>query len=160
MPASQLSSLIALLEDGFHRRAWHGTNLVGSIRGLDPAVAAWRPGPGRHSIWELIVHCAYWKYAVTRLLTGAKRGSFPYDGSNFFARDGGSAAELKRDVALLKRCHRDLIVAVSRVKARELAQKPAGGKKWTREASIRGAACHDIYHAGQIQLIKRLREGP
>jgi len=159
MPASRLNPLIALLEEGFHRRAWHGTNLMGSIRGLDPADAAWRPAPGRHNIWELIVHCAYWKYAVTRALTGAKRGSFPYEGSNFFARDGGSTAELKRDVALLKRCHRDLLAVVAKVKPGGLAKKPAGGKKWTRGESIRGAACHDVYHAGQIQLLKRLKAG-
>ena len=116
-------------------------------------------GTGRHNIWELIVHCAYWKYAVTRLLTGAKRGSFPLEGSNFFARDGGSADDLQRDIRLLRRCHRDLLAAAARVKPRELAKRPPAGKKWTREQAIRGAACHDVYHAGQIQLIKRLRQG-
>jgi hypothetical protein len=148
-----------LLDEGFRKRAWHGTNLLGSIRGLDPASAAWRPATGRHNIWELIVHCAYWKYAVTRLLTGAKRGSFPLEGSNFFARDGGSADDLKRDIRLLRRCHRDLLAAAARVKPHELGKRPPAGKKWTREQAIRGAACHDVYHAGQIQLLKRLRQG-
>ena len=151
------SQLMDLLDEGFRKRAWHGTNLLGSIRGLDPATAAWRPAPGRHNIWELVVHCAYWKYAVTRLLTGAKRGSFPLEGSNFFARDGGSADDLKRDIRLLRRCHRDLLAAAARVKPSELGKKPPSGKKWTREQAIRGAACHDVYHAGQIQLLKRLR---
>jgi len=153
------SELIDLLDEGFRKRAWHGTNLLGSIRGLDPETAAWRPASGRHNIWELIVHCAYWKYAVTRLITGAKRGSFAYEGSNFFARDGGSAEELQRDIRVLRRCHRELVAAVSKVKPRDLPKKPATGKKWTREQAIRGAACHDVYHAGQIQLIKRLRVG-
>ena len=151
------SQLVDLLDEGLRKRAWHGTNLLGSIRGLDPATALWRPARGRHNIWELIVHCAYWKYAVTRLLTGEKRGSFPLDGSNFFARDGGSSEDLKHDIRLLRRCHRDLVAAASRVKPGELGKKPPGGKRWTREQAIRGAACHDVYHAGQIQLIKRLR---
>jgi len=153
------SELTDLLDEGFRKRAWHETNLMGSIRGLDPVAAAWRPGPERHNIWELIVHCAYWKYAVTRLLTGAKRGSFPLEGSNFFPREGGSGDDLRRDVLLLRRCHRDLVAATSRVKARDLGKKPPAGKKWTREQAIRGVACHDVYHAGQIQLIKRLRGG-
>ena len=153
------TQLIALLNEGFRQRAWHGTNLMGSIRGLDPATAAWRPGPGRHNIWELIVHCAYWKYAVTRLLTGAKSGSFAYDGSNFFPRDGGTTDDLKRDIRLLRRCHRDLVAAASKVKPGELGRKAPTSKKWTREQAIRGAACHDIYHAGQIQLLKRLHDG-
>ena len=151
------SQLIALLDEAFRKRAWHGTNLLGSIRGIDPTTAAWRPGPGRHNIWELIVHCAYWKYAVTRALTGAKRGSFPLEGSNFFPRDGGSDADLRRDISLLRRCHRELLAAVRKVKPRELGRKPPAAKKWTREQSIRGAASHDVYHAGQIQLIKKLR---
>ena len=153
------SQLIALLDEAFRKRAWHGTNLLGSIRGLDPATAVWRPARGRHNIWELIVHCAYWKYAVTRAITGAKRGSFPLEGSNFFARDGGTDEELRRDISLLRHCHRDLVAAVKKVKPSELGKRPPAAKKWTREQSIRGAACHDVYHAGQIQLIKRLRDG-
>jgi hypothetical protein len=152
------SQLIDLLDEGFRKRAWHGTNLMGSIRGLEPDTAAWRPAPGRHNIWELIVHCAYWKYTVTRRLTGAKRGSFPYEGSNFFTRDGGTADDLRRDVRLLRRCHRDLVDAVSKVKPKDLGKRPPLGKRWTREESIRGVACHDVYHAGQIQLLKRLHE--
>ena len=152
------SQLVDLLDEGFRKRAWHGTNLLGSIRGLDPATALWRPACGRHNIWELIVHCAYWKYAVTRLLTGAKRGSFPLEGSNFFARDGGSTDDLQaRHPACSGAAIADLVGAASKVKPRELGKKPPAGKKWTREQAIRGAACHDVYHAGQIQLIKRLR---
>jgi len=152
-----IPQLIATIEEGFRKRTWHGPNLLGSIRGLDVEAAAWRPGPGRHNIWELIVHCAYWKYTVTQRLTGGKRGMFPEEGSNFFPRNGGTAADLRRDVALLKQCHRDLLAAVSKVKPGELGSRPPGGKKWTREETIRGVACHDVYHAGQIQLIKRLR---
>lgn len=153
------SQLISLLEEGFRKRAWHGTNLLGSIRGLDLSTALWRPALGRHNIWELIVHCAYWKYAVTRMLTGAKRGSFEYEGSNFFPRDGGSTDDLKRDIRLLRRCHRELVAAAAKVKPGELGKKAPTARKWTRDQAIRGAACHDVYHAGQIQLLKRLREG-
>jgi hypothetical protein len=153
------SQLINLLNEGFRQRAWHGTNLLGSIRGLEPGTALWRPALDRHNIWELIVHCAYWKYAVTRMLTGAKRGSFAYEGSNFFTRDSGTSHDLKRDIRLLRHCHRELVAAAARVKPGELAKKAPSSRRWTREQAIRGAACHDVYHAGQIQLLKRLREG-
>ena len=57
--------------------------------GVDPRScrpeAAWRPRLDRHSIVENVVHCAYWKYAVSRRLTGEKRGSFSLKGSNWFA---------------------------------------------------------------------------
>ncbi|HJS59272.1 MAG TPA: hypothetical protein VKA01_14315 [Vicinamibacteria bacterium] len=54
--------LLGLLDEAFDKKAWHGTNLRGSVRGLDARTAAWRPGPRRHNIWELAVHAAYWKY--------------------------------------------------------------------------------------------------
>lgn len=59
-------TLLALLDEAYDHRSWHGTNLRGALRGLPSAVAAWRPEPMRHNIWELVVHAAYWKYAVRR----------------------------------------------------------------------------------------------
>lgn len=150
-----LAELLTLLEEAFHRRAWHGTNLLGSIRGLKVEDALRRPRPGRHNIWEVLVHTAYWKYAVTRRLTGAKRGSFPLEGSNWFLRDGGTAADLAADVRLLKLCHRDLLTAVQSVRPSELGARPRGSR-YTRGFMIRGAAAHDLYHAGQIQLLKAM----
>jgi hypothetical protein len=92
------------------RRAWHGTNLRGSLRRVSAAEAAFRPQPARHNIWELALHCAYWKYTVRRRLLGEKRGSFPLAGSNFFRRPEGAPrdADWKRDVALLDETHRRL----------------------------------------------------
>jgi hypothetical protein len=148
--------LVAAVEEGFSRRSWHGTNLRGAIRGVSPEVAAWRPGPDRHNVWELVVHAAYWKYAVRRRLTGEKRGSFPLAGSNFFTRPvDGSAAELKRDVALLAHQHEQLIAAIRRVPASRWPRR-VPGSPFTYAALVRGIAAHDLYHAGQIQLLKRL----
>ena len=81
---------LELLDEAFERKAWHGPNLRGALRGLTAAEAAWRPGPGRHNVWELAVHAAYWKYAVRRALTGEKRGAFRFPGSNWFARPAAS----------------------------------------------------------------------
>lgn len=77
--APEIRLLLALLDEGFDRAAWHGPNLRGALRGLTAAHAAQRPAPGRHCIWEIALHCAYWKYAVCRRLTGeGARGSFPW----------------------------------------------------------------------------------
>jgi hypothetical protein len=51
MPNPEVAQLVEILARAYNRRSWHGTNLRGSIRGLDPAVAARRPAPGRHNIW-------------------------------------------------------------------------------------------------------------
>src|SRR5262249_48741890 len=68
--------LLRILDEAYERKAWHGTNLRGSLRGVSSDTAAWRPARGRHNIREIAVHCAYWKYTVRRRLTGEKRGSF------------------------------------------------------------------------------------
>ncbi len=153
-----LAPYLDLLDEAFARKAWHGPSLRGSLRGVTAAEAAWRPAAGRHNVWELCVHAAYWKYAVRRMLTGEKRGSFRFAGSNWFARPSGNAlgGAWKKDVAALADEHRRLRAAVSRLRARDLGQAPRGSK-YTKARLIQGAAAHDLYHAGQIQLLKRLR---
>jgi hypothetical protein len=150
------SVLLDLLDEAFERRSWHGTNLRGSIRGLSRATAAWRPARDRHNIWELVVHAAYWKYAVRRRLTGEKRGSFPLQGSNWWPRPvENTDTAWKQDVAMLSSEHRRLREAVAGFPAQRLSQA-APGSAFTYAALIRGAAAHDLYHAGQVQLLKRL----
>ncbi|MBE0591884.1 MAG: hypothetical protein IH616_05730, partial [Gemmatimonadales bacterium] len=56
---SEIDLIVQQIDQAFDHRSWHGTNLRGSIRGLDARVAAWRPARGRHNIWEIVVHAAY-----------------------------------------------------------------------------------------------------
>lgn len=150
-----IAAYLDLLAEAFDRKSWHGTNLLGSIRGLSASEALRRPAPGRHNIWEIAVHAAYWKYAVRQQLTGGKRGTFALKGSNWFARESGTGAEWKRDVALLKSEHRALVRAVEMLAPKELTRLSPRGK-FTMAGLVRGAAAHDLYHAGQIQVLKRL----
>ena len=154
----RMAELVALLDEAFEQRAWPGPNLKGSIRGVGAAEAAWRPGRGRHSVWELVVHAAYWKYAVRRRLTGEKRGSFDLAGSNWFPRKGAADGRAwKADVARLLAEHRKLREVVASLTDRDL-EKTAPGHRQSVRVLVRGIAAHDLYHAGQIQLLKRLRE--
>jgi hypothetical protein len=121
------------------------------------AQASWRPAPTRHSIRELTVHAAYWKYAVRRRLIGATRGSFPLPGSNWFEIPRGRS--WKDDVRLLYDEHRQLRAAIAAYPAGKLS-KAIDAKKQTAAFSIRGIAAHDLYHAGQIQLLKKLQKKP
>ena len=154
----RLEMLLFLIDQAFDHRAWHGTNLRGSIRGVDARTASRRPAAGRHNIWELVVHAAYWKYITRRRLLGEKRGSFPLEGSNWFVRPTrGSADEKawKRDVALLGETHRSMRDAIAAMAPGDLDRIPRGSKV-SNLALLTGIASHDLYHAGQIQLLKRL----
>ena len=144
--------ILALLDEAFERRTWHGPNLKQSIRGVTAKQAAWRPRPGGHNIWEVTLHAAYWKYAVRRRIDGGKRGSFALKGSNFFARpERGKLndAAWRADKKLLEREHRALCESVARV------LRTPRGEKLLRQ--LYGVAFHDIYHAGQIRLLRRLQ---
>jgi uncharacterized damage-inducible protein DinB len=151
-----MQQLLAILDQGYDRRSWHGTNLRGSIMRVPVEQAAWRPAAGRHNIWEIVVHAAYWKYAVWRRLTGAARGSFPLEGSNWFERpEQMTDAAWRGDVALLGQMHRQMREAAAKLPAADLGRKPKGSTV-TNFALLSGIAAHDLYHAGQIQLLKRL----
>ncbi len=149
--------LLEVLDRAYNRQSWHGTNLRGSIRGVTASVAAKRPAPGRHNIWELVVHAAYWKYTVLRRITAEPRGSFELKGSNWFTRPDNDADERlwNDDRALLERTHANLRTAVEGLANRDLCSVSSKSKVNLFEL-IAGIAAHDLYHAGQIQLIKRL----
>lgn len=159
MPDPQVSLLLDLIDQAFDHRAWHGTNLRGSIRGLRVDDVTWRPAPGRHNIWETVVHAAYWKYIVRRRILSESRGSFSLEGSNWFVRppDGkASEADWKNDVKLLVEAHKSMRAAVAGLNDAQLNVTPKGSKV-SNVAIVMGIASHDLYHAGQIQLLKRLR---
>jgi len=145
--------ILALLDEGYSKKTWHGPNLRQSLKGVTAEEAAWRPESGRHNIWELTLHTAYWKYAVRRRLAGRKRGSFALKGSNFFPRpEKGKATEAawRADKELLEKEHRAMVETIGKVLKSPQASKKLG--------MLYGVALHDVYHAGQIRLLRRLQE--
>jgi hypothetical protein len=145
--------LLRNLDEAYNSPAWHGPNLKGSIHRVPFQEALWQPSPGVKGIWEYTAHAAYWKYVVWRRLTGEKRGSFPRKGSNFFPLPPDDTSEKefarlwKADVALLDEMHIKLREAVAALTPERLP--PVLGL-------VTGAAAHDVYHAGQIQLLRQL----
>src|SRR4029453_2853673 len=117
----EVAQLLAIIEQAYNKPSWHGANLRGSVRRVTAAQASWRASAGRHNIWEIVVHAAYWKYAVARRFTGDARGWFPLKGSNWFRRPppeaagGSSATAWKADLDLLDHMHaslRDVLLGV------------------------------------------------
>jgi hypothetical protein len=154
--ATAIELLLRLVDQAYDRKSWHGPNLHGSLRGVEPALAAWRPAEGRHCIWEIVVHAAYWKYTVRRRLLGEKRGSFPLKGSNWFVRPVSvSIGDWEQDLALLEQTHQSMRAAVADLSPGDVDVAPPGSKVSNFDL-IAGIAAHDVYHAGQIQWLKRL----
>lgn len=152
----RIELLLEILDQAYDRKSWHGTTLRGALRGVAPEEALWRPAAGRHNVWELTLHTAYWKYAVRRRLTGQAVATFARKPSNWPALpDPPDASAWKRDVAFLDGEHRLLREAIHTLPVAKLAALSPKGA-WTNAEEIHGVAAHDLYHTGQIQLIKRL----
>ncbi len=148
--------LLEVFDQAYTAPSWHGTPLKGTLRGLSAREARWRPAPKRHCIWDLVLHTAYWKCMVRRRLLRDPAIAFPRHGANWPALpDRPNDAAWKRDRDLLDEQHRLLRNAIAALKPAELSRR-GWRSKWRVKAEIYGIASHDLYHAGQIQMLKRL----
>jgi uncharacterized damage-inducible protein DinB len=157
-PGGEIGVLLHLLDEAYEKAAWHGPNLKGSLRGVSARQAAWRPGKGRHSVRDLALHAAYWKYVVRRRMTGEERGSFPIEGSNFFDLPAPTEKAWRAEREILDCQHRALRAAVAAFPPDRLRSPLPGTRGRIALREMVGVALHDVYHTGQIQLIKALRK--
>jgi hypothetical protein len=154
----RLREILNLLDPPAGQRLWYGgAGVTGSLRGVTPDQAAWRPAPKRHSIWELTLHLAYWKYAVRRNLDALPQGAFPRSPSNWPAvPKPPDAQHWKADRALLRSQHTELVEAVRAFDPRRLDDRVPSSKNYRFVDLMFGIVSHDLYHVGQIQVLKRL----
>ncbi len=152
----KIDVLLQTYDQAYDKTAWHGTNLRGSLRRVKLPELIWRPGKGRHNIWEIALHCAYWKYVVWRRITGAKMGAFPRKPSDWPQLPAEpNLKSWKEDLALLTHWHKELREEITLFQPAKLNSKPKNSKVSFIQ-TIYGISSHDLYHAGQIQLLKRL----
>lgn len=140
------------------RRLWHGgPTAEGALRGVDAATALWRPTPGRHNIWELALHIAYWRYAVRRLIE-KDSPRFPRSPSNWpRLPDTPDEDAWKNDAALLRAEGDAFAAMLERLPPRQLHDTTPGPKKYALIDKVQGVILHDTYHTAQIQMLKKLR---
>ncbi|MTI86876.1 MAG: DinB family protein [Balneolaceae bacterium] len=154
----RITDVLELLDPpkGFH--PWHGgPSLMGCLRSVDPKAAAWKPAPERNSIWELVLHMAYWKYSVIRHLNPEYPKGFERSPANFPEVPAHYALkDWKADKMLLKEKQKVLVQEIKNFPSEKLDDICPTKKKWTYAQLIVGIAAHDTYHIGQIQILKKL----
>jgi len=151
--------LVDFLDQAYDKKAWHGTTLRGSLRNINYREALWRPSPKHHSIWEIILHTAYWKYIVRCKLTGDTESSFPRPRSDWpKLPESPDKKAWQNDIALMRKEHYLLLEILKAFPASKLETYPPESKVQYKRY-ILGIGSHDLYHAGQIQLLKRLQRG-
>jgi len=151
IPASVDSSILSrLLDEGYGPGAWHGPDLRAAVADVSDTTAFQRPGPGRHNIAEIALHHAFCAHSVIGQLTGKDAGNFVIEGSDWFELSG-STLSWESVRAALETTQQRLAGVVADVGSGALASPLDGRQQFDL---VLGVACHAVYHAGQIQLIK------
>ena len=158
MDDPRLREILNLLDPPTGKRLWYGgATVAGCVRGVTPEQAAWKPAPERNSIWQLTLHLAYWKYAVRRILEALPQGTFPRSPANFPAvPKPADTSHWKVDRGLLRSEHALLVEAVRAFDPRRLDEAAPGSAHYRLVDLLFGIVSHDLYHVGQIQVLKRL----
>jgi hypothetical protein len=142
-----------LLQEGYGDGAWHGPDLKAALADVAPSTAFWRPGPGRHNIAEVALHHAYCVGNARARLTGVQAEPFVLEGDDWFTAPDPSTLSWSSIADLVRREHERLAAAVADVEA---GRTPSRLSESERIDLMLGVTCHAVYHAGQVQLIKRL----
>jgi uncharacterized damage-inducible protein DinB len=140
------------LKRAFEGDAWHGPAVRELLADVPAERAAARPIADAHSIWEIVNHILAWHVGVRRRvegevveLTGVREWPPVSD---------ASASAWRATLDTLETSYRDLMSAVTRLDDSHLYATVRGGTS-TVYFQLHGLIQHDLYHAGQIALLKK-----
>jgi uncharacterized damage-inducible protein DinB len=144
------------LRRAFYGEAWHGDSLFEILGSVTAAQAAARPISRTHTIWELVLHIAAWDGVVVRRLGGATVTLS--DAENFPPVADTSEAAWQKAQAEMRRVHEKLIESVAAFPDSRLDEIVPGNSSTghTFYSMLHGVVQHELYHAGQIALLKKM----
>lgn len=142
---------------GFEGEAWHGDSLLEILSDVDAKTAAAHPVKNAHSIWELVLHIAAWDDAVLRRAGGSVVKLS--DEQNFPPVKDSSDAAWQKTIESVKRTHDQLVKTVAAFPDSRLQEQVQGKKEeyYNFFYMFAGIVQHELYHAGQIALLKKFR---
>lgn len=150
----ELARLRHLLMSAYEGGAWHGPSVLEVLEGVSAEQAAARPLRAAHSIWELTGHMIYWRRAAAAGLTGAYVDPNPPPEQNFPVPDEPTEGRWEGMRLLLEASQQALVAALDGLDPARL-DDPVTGRDYPVFTLIHGAIHHDLYHAGQIALLKK-----
>ena len=143
-----------LLKRVYDGEPWHGPSVKDMLTGITPEMAAATPIPGAHSIWEIVLHMTCWKKVVNQRLFALLLVE-PKPEENWpivpeINKSTWNRSLLEMDYAQRKLCESLLGLSDSRLGDR------VPGKKYNNYFMLHGLIQHDLYHAGQMALMKKM----
>jgi uncharacterized damage-inducible protein DinB len=137
---------------GWNGDAWHGPSLREVLRDVTGSEANARPFAGAHTIAEIVQHLAYWKWAAVERAAGALVS--PAHDEQWPPHRDASESAWQEALALLDSRHQALMQTLEKLSDEQLTQ-PIAGRNYNLYVQLHGNLQHDIYHIGQIALLKR-----
>jgi uncharacterized damage-inducible protein DinB len=156
---TEIERITDQLERAFRSDAWCGSALQEALAGVTADCASARPLKSAHNIWEIVLHAAAWKGAIRQRLAG-EPVRVPVEGDWPAVRNVNAAA-WNETLAHLERRHQELMNAVAVLSDARLddilitEQSRESGGGVTCYVTLHGMAQHDLYHAGQIAILKK-----
>lgn len=142
-----------LIEEGYGPGAWHGADLRAALLDVTAARAFWRPAADRHNIAEIALHHAYCARYVRGRLSGETPEPFLVDGEDWFSLPDASPLTWPEIVAAVESQQQKLTDTVTAIGTGRAKSPLADDERFDL---VLGITCHAVYHAGQVQLIKKL----
>jgi len=155
---------IERISDQFRRafdgNAWHGPSVIALLEGVTAAQAASRPIPAAHSIWQLVSHIAAWERACLRRLNGDPAQLT--DEEDWPAVSDISEVAWQKTKDELVATHQQLLDKIGGLDDARLNQPIINDPSTTYSSvyvTLHGGVQHDLYHAGQIAILKKAVNG-
>jgi DinB superfamily len=142
-----------VLNEGYGPGAWHGPDLKAALTDVLPAIAYRRPAAGRHNIAEIALHHAYCARAVRAQISGRTAEPFVLKGEDWFEVADESVLSWQKILDTVAKQQQGLGRLLSEIGTGSLVSPLDESERFNL---VLGITCHAVYHAGQIQLIKRL----
>lgn len=140
------------LQRAFYGAAWHGPAVMEILEDVDAVTAAAKPIANVHSIWELLLHVTVWDAAALTRLAGSK--CQPTGDANFPRVTKPTSAAWRKALSEARRTHDRLVRTVSSLSEERLRQR-VPGKRYDFYHMLHGIAQHELYHAGQMAILKK-----
>lgn len=150
---SEAGRIADQLRRAFEGSAWHGPALLELLEGVDACAAAAKPLRNVHSIWELVLHVAVWDGAALQRLDGEK--CQPTGLANFPLVPTPTEAAWRKALTQTKRTHDNLVKTIAALPESRLGDR-VPGKRYDFYHMLHGIAQHELYHAGQIVVLKKV----
>jgi uncharacterized damage-inducible protein DinB len=150
---NEIERIADQLKRAFEGEAWHGPSVRELLSTTTCGQAAEQPIPGAHTIWEIVLHMGVWESVVRRRLLGETIGDLPPE-QDWPAVKNATEPAWSKTLEDFEKGHLQMRRTIAQLTDERLGES-VPGKGYSVYVMLHGVIQHDLYHAGQIALLKK-----